>query len=153
MSKRITSRGIIIENDYVYGMFRRKIGKDGTIKEYYAIPGGGLDGNETIEETVIRELKEEFSVDVKINGYLGQDIDEKGITNFFRCEIIGGTPELGGEELERFSDSNYYEIRKVPLKDIDNVDIKFKDMIIKACNEEYINVPNIKKYDKNVKTA
>ena len=48
MEKRISSRAIIIEDDYVYTIFRRKIKEDGTVKEYYTIPGGGTKENETV---------------------------------------------------------------------------------------------------------
>lgn len=138
MEKRISSRGIIIEDGKVYAMFRRRVKDDGTIKEYYVIPGGGIKENETLEENVIREMKEEFSVDVKIEGYLGKDEGEDSIANFFRCSIISGTPKLGGEEKERCCESNYYEIRKIPIEDLDKIDILAKDMIMKAYNKEYI---------------
>ncbi len=57
MSKRVSSRRIIIKNDYVYLMFRRRIKENGEKKEYYVIPGGGVNENETLEDNVIRELK------------------------------------------------------------------------------------------------
>ncbi len=136
MNKRVSSRGIIIENDYVYLMFRRRIKENGEIKEYYVIPGGGINENETLEENVKREVKEEFSVDVKINGYIGKDESEETIANFFSCSIISGTPKLGGEELDRCTESNYYEVRKVKIEDLDKIDVMGKDMIIKAFNKK-----------------
>lgn len=132
MNKRISSRGIIIDGDYFYAMFRRRIKDDGTVKEYYVIPGGGLEEGETLEENVIRELKEEFSVDVVINDYLGRDENEDSIANFFSVKIVNGEPKLGGEELTKCNEKNYYEIRKVSINDIDNIDIMAKDMIMKA---------------------
>ena len=59
MEKRVSSRAIIIEDGKLLAMFRRKIKKDGSIKEYYVIPGGGLEEGETLEETAIRETAEE----------------------------------------------------------------------------------------------
>lgn len=138
MEKRVSSRGIIIEDGNVYVMFRRRIKDDGTIKEYYVIPGGGINENETLEENVIREMKEEFSVDVKIKGYLGKDESDEAIAHFFSCSIINGKPKLGGEELERCTEKNYYEIRKVPINDLDKIDILGVGMIMKAFKEEYI---------------
>ena len=138
MEKRVSSRGIIIEDDNVYAMFRRRIKDDGIIKEYYVIPGGGINENETLEENVIREMKEDFSVDVKIKGYLGKDESDETIAHFFSCSIINGTPKLGGEELERCTEQNYYEFRKVAIEDLDKVDILSTDMIMKAFKEEYI---------------
>lgn len=140
MNKRVSSRGIIIEDGSVYAMFRRRIKDDGTVKEYYVIPGGGIEENETLEENVIREMKEEFSVDVKIDGYLGKDEGEDSIAHFFACSIVNGIPCLGGEELERCTESNYYEIRKVPINNLDKVDILSVNMIIKAYKGEYTEI-------------
>lgn len=140
MNKRVSSRGIIIENDYVYLMFRRRIKENGEIKEYYVIPGGGINENETLEENVRREVKEEFSVDVKINGYIGKDESEETIANFFSCSIISGTPKLGGEELDRCTESNFYEVRKVKIEDLDKIDVMGKDMIINAFNKVYTSI-------------
>ncbi len=139
--KRISSRGIIIEDGKVYTMFRRKIKEDGTIKEYYVIPGGGVLENETLEEAVIREIKEEFSVDVKIEGYLGKEEDENSIAHFFECSIINGIPKLGGEELERCTQSNYYEIRPIPIEKLDKIDIFAKDKIMNAYHKTYTSKP------------
>ena len=45
------------------------------------------------------------------------------------CKIVNGTPKLGGEELDRMTPENYYEIRYIDLNDIDNYDINAKDII------------------------
>ena len=82
MEKRVSVRGIIIDGDKVYAIFRRRVNDDGTFKEYYVIPGGGLEKGETLEETLIRELKEELSIDVDIIGYLGFDEDDTSIAHF-----------------------------------------------------------------------
>ena len=129
MEKRVSSRAIIIEDGKLLAMFRRKIKKDGSIKEYYVIPGGGLEEGETLEENVIRELKEEFNVDIEIVKFLGTEEYDDTIANYFLCKIVNGTPKLGGEELERMTSENYYEIRYIDLKDIDNYDINAKDII------------------------
>ena len=136
---RISSRAVIIENGKVLTMFRRKV-KDGKIKEYYVIPGGGKDEGETLEETVIRELKEEMNVDIQVLGYLGNSIWEQSNSNFFHCKIINGTPCLGGEELERMKEDNYYEPRFVDLSSLNNIDIIGIEFIKKAIDKNYIKV-------------
>ena len=136
MDKRVSSRAIIIENNEILLMFRRKI-KDGIKQEYYAIPGGGKEEGETLEENVIRELKEEFNVDIKLNGFIGKRETEKTIEYFFSASIIKGTPTLSGEELERMTPDNYYEVRKVSLDDINNIDVKGVELILKAKNKEF----------------
>lgn len=133
---RISSRAVIIENDKVLTMFRRKT-KDGITKEYYVIPGGGQEGNETLEENVIRELKEEMNVDIKVLGYLGKSIWEDTTSNFFHCEITHGVPQLGGEELERMKEDNYYEPRFVPLSSLSEINIIGTEFIEKAIKKDY----------------
>ena len=129
MEKRVSSRAIIIEDGKLLTMFRRKIKKDGSVKEYYVIPGGGLEESETLEENVIRELKEEFNVDIEIVKFLSTEEYDDTIANYFLCKIVNGTPKLGGEELDRITPENYYEIRYIDLNDIDNYDINAKDII------------------------
>lgn len=131
MEKRVSSRAIIIEDDSIYLIFRRKE-KLGKVKEYYVIPGGGLEDNETLEENVKREIKEEFNCDIKVNEFLGTFETDDTIENYFYCEIIDGTPVLSGEEKDRMSNENYYEIRKIKISDIDSIDVFAKDMIMNA---------------------
>ncbi len=137
MKKRINSRAIIIEGDSIITMFRRKISDTGQVKEYYAIPGGGLEGDETLEENVIREIKEEFSIDIDILGYLGNDEDESGITHFFHCQRTSGIPEIAGPESDRNCQENYYEIRYLKLNELDDVEISYRDIINRAINLNY----------------
>ena len=135
MEKRVSSRAIIIEDGKLLTMFRRKIKKDGSVKEYYVIPGGGLEESETLEENVIRELKEEFNVDIEIVKFLSTEEYDDTIANYFLCKIVNGTPKLGGEELDRMTPENYYEIRYIDLNDIDNYDINAKDIIKKVISK------------------
>ena len=122
MNKRISSRAIIIENNKLLTFFRRK-NKDGKIKEYYSLPGGGQEKGETLEE---------FNVDIKIIDYLGKKESDNYIEHFFYCTIINGIPKLSGEELERNCQDNYYELRYIDINEIDKIDIFHKDMINKA---------------------
>lgn len=121
MEKRVSVRGIIIDGNELHTIFRRRVNDD-----------------ETLDETLKRELKEELSIDVDIIGYLGFDENDTSIAHFFKCRIVSGIPILGGEELERCSRENYYEVRKVNICDLDSIDILAKDMIIKAYNNQFI---------------
>lgn len=130
---RISGRAIIFDNDQVILLFRHKKTANG-YKEYYAIPGGGQDEGETITECVIRELKEEYNVDIKINEFLGQVGDDKNMGYIYYCEIINGKPILGGEELEHNNEDNYYEIQYIKVNELDNYNIleENKELIRKA---------------------
>ena len=93
---------------------------------------------ETLEETLKRELKEELCIDIGTIGYLGFDESDTSIAHFFKCEIVNGIPFLGGEELKRCSRKNYYEVRKINIRSLNSIDILGKDMIMKAYNNEFI---------------
>lgn len=134
--KRVSARAVIFDNNYFYVLFRRKM-KDGRVHEYFSIPGGGIEEFETLEDTVKRELKEEFNVDIKLLGYLGSLETDTCIFNYFHAEIIKGTPNLGGEELLKNSNENYYEIRKINIKELADVDILGKEYILNAFYRNY----------------
>ena len=131
-----TARAIIFKDNQLLVFFRRKI-KDGKEITYYAIPGGHVEGTETFEETVIRELKEEMNLDIELLGYLGKLIDGEREEHYYHAKIVGGELQFGGEELDRNNSNNYYEIRWLSLNDLDNSDIRAIDLIKKAMKLEY----------------
>ena len=67
MNKRVSSRAIIIKDNKLVVLFRRRI-RDGKVVEYYSLPGGGLEEGETLEENVLREVNEELGIEIKIIG-------------------------------------------------------------------------------------
>ena len=129
MNKRVSSRAIIFDHDEVYLMFRRKVCDDGSISEYYVVPVGGVQEGESLEENLRREFQEELSVNVSILKYLGMDEESNSVAYFFLCKIASGIPELGGEELDKCCEDNFYEIRKVKVSDFDSIDVLAKDII------------------------
>ncbi len=135
--KRISCRGIIFSENRLYVLKRRKKRKEEWV-EYYSIPGGGLEEGETLEECVLRELKEELSVTCKILGYLGQVEEENSIQYFFHCEKVEGEYCLGGEEKERNSTQNFYELTTIDSNNLSDYPIFYTDMIEKAKRKEYI---------------
>ena len=140
--KRDTSRAIIFSEDEesIYLLYREKR-KNNKIIKYFAIPGGKIEKGETIEQAVIREIKEEFQADIKLLGYLGENKTKQGIDYHFQAQIIKGVPKLGGEEKTKNNPNNYYEIRKVLLKDLTKEHINILPInlsyIEKALKKEY----------------
>lgn len=128
---RDSARAVIIENDKLLVIFRRKI-KDGMTKEYYVIPGGGIEKDETPQMAVVRELKEELNVDIEVLRYLGENERENVKDIYFSCKILSGRPTLGGEELDRMTKENYYEPMYIDLLKLDEYNISAKDIIRSA---------------------
>lgn len=128
--KRISSRAVIIEDGYLYTIYRKRDGK-----EYYVIPGGGVDEGETLEETVQREIKEELSVDIVVEKYLGKEESDTFIAHYYLCSIKNGKARLGGEEKEKNCANNYYEIYLMNIHDINNYQLLGKEKIIEWIKE------------------
>lgn len=130
-----TARAVIIDDNRLLVFFRRKI-IDGKEITYYAIPGGHVEDNESCENTVVRELKEETNLDIKVLCYLGKIIVDNHEENYYHCEIIGGKIKFGGEELEICSDSNYYEIRWLSISELDGSNIRAKYLVKRVLENE-----------------
>ena len=73
---RIRLAGIVPLNGG-YALMHRKDVKNKPLSEYYVFPGGGQEGNETYEEGTIREIKEEFGIDVEIVEKLYEERSEE----------------------------------------------------------------------------
>ena len=126
-----TARAIIIKDDKLLVFFRRKI-REGKEITYYALPGGHVEGDDSFEDTVIRELKEEMNLDIEIIDYLGKLLVDNREEHYYHAKIVGGELQFGGEELERNNDNNYYEIRWLPISELDNSGIRALDLIKKV---------------------
>ena len=120
MEKRVSVRAVIFDGDNIITMFRSKKKDDGTRKEYYVIPGGGVEEGESLEEALIREIKEELGIDIEI---------VKSIQHFYFCRTHAHDLKITGVENERNNEDNFYEIRKLRIADLDKVDISYRDMI------------------------
>ena len=105
MEERVRVAGIIKLNGGYAFMHRRNVIKRKDCQEYYTFPGGGREGDETLEEGTIREIKEEFGIDVKVEKllYKLENGEQNKIEYFFLCKYVGGEfgtgtgPEFSGD--------------------------------------------------------
>lgn len=125
--ERIRVAGIIkIDGGYAF-MHRKNVRKRRDIQDYYTFPGGGLEEGETLEEGVIREIKEEFGITVKVTKKLYEMESEKFNQKeyFFLCEYVEG--EFGTGDGPEFShdpkhaDSGDYLPEIIKKEDIENL--------------------------------
>ena len=87
--------GIIYKNNK-FLIAKRNIKKSqGGLWEF---PGGKIEKNETYEQALIREIKEEFNADIKIDRYIGENIHnypEKEIKLiFYKATLLSEKIEL-----------------------------------------------------------
>ena len=89
-------------------MHRTGVLKRKDYQEYYTFPGGGLEEGETPEEGTIREIKEEFGIDVKVIKKLYEMNSEKFKQKeiFYLCEYVSG--KFGTGDGPEFSNDPKY---------------------------------------------
>ena len=98
--KKINVAAAILVKKNKYFIAKRN--KDKHLGGYFEFPGGKQNKNETLEEAVIREIKEELNVDIIVNSKLGEEHynDEKINVqlHYFFCSIVKGNIILNEHE-------------------------------------------------------
>ena len=93
--------------------------------DYYLLPGGGLERDETIEECVLREVKEEIGLDVKVKtlAYYEDVVskDDHTLHLIFKCEIVGGKienldPDKKVKEIVFVDEDEFKKVKFFPKK-------------------------------------
>jgi 8-oxo-dGTP diphosphatase len=89
-------------------------------KGYWALPGGRMDPGETVEQTIVRECKEETGLDVAVVCKIGEYI-EKGVKDdveyeyYPTCFVV---KEVGGEIKQQESeiqDIQLFSLQVLPV--------------------------------------
>lgn len=103
--------------------------------EFYLLPGGGIEGFETVEETAIRETKEETGYDIKIEKllYLSEWIEKKRNKNVLYIIFLGNI--IGGKETHLkdpcLEKGNIQAIEWIEIKDLNKIKFYPKEIIKK----------------------
>lgn len=113
-TKRIRGAAIIFYNDRIVSMYREY--KD---RKYYTFPGGGKEEYETEEECVIREVYEEFGINVKVIRKVYVYEKENAIEHYYIADWIDGDFGSGdGEEYQPDNVMGLYKPTLINIKDI-----------------------------------
>jgi 8-oxo-dGTP pyrophosphatase MutT (NUDIX family) len=129
---------IVIKDGKILLMYRVKNGE-----EYWVFPGGGQEEGETTDQTAIREIKEETTIDVNINRLLYKITwDDGGVNYFYLCDYVYGEPKLdiNSEEYLKMKE-NESQIYKPMWVDLDSISdlvlyqLEIRDLLVKDLKE------------------
>jgi ADP-ribose pyrophosphatase YjhB (NUDIX family) len=119
MPPRIRCQGAIVRDSQVLLIQHREHASG---RSYWLLPGGGKEDGESAEEGVVREMREETGLEVKVERLLFVDPGFEGKENVYNqyltylCRILSGEPKPGYEpEVEA---SELYGIAKVGWFDL-----------------------------------
>ncbi len=113
-SPHLTVDGIILHKNKIV-LVRRK---NPPFKDFFALPGGFVNYGETVEDAVIREIKEETGLETKIKNIFGvysdPERDPRGhtVTIVYCLKVIGGKmkPSSDAVSVKLFSLNNLPEL-------------------------------------------
>lgn len=102
---RIRASGICVHDNKILLIHRINLELEKGKQEYYVILGGGVEDGEKVEDAVIREMKEETSLDVTLGELFYELEDYDGEGTFLKyyayiCECISGEVKLEENSIE-----------------------------------------------------
>lgn len=115
-------------------VFCTKRGPGRALEGFWEFPGGKVEANETHEETIIREIKEELNSTIKPIKYIGKvDHEYTNLDSPFSITMYGYLCKLIEGELTLSEHTAKQWVTLDKLKDIEfaEADIPFIDMINK----------------------
>lgn len=121
---RDTGRGIVVHDGKILLIERWRPGF-----HYFSIPGGGIEAGESPEQTAVREIFEETTIDATLDRlvFIMQDGDIKH--HIFLCNYLRGEPKLHEDapEAQNPSPDNRFEPVWSPIDQLSEMTFTYWD--------------------------
>lgn len=109
-------------------------------EDFYTLPGGSWEVDETLEQTCKREIKEECGIDIAVGKLIFYIDTESRLAFYFVGETSETDISLGGPEKDRMSDYEKYTVEWIELEKIN--DLTFIPAPAKDALLKYLEDPN-----------
>ena len=137
-------RAIIPYENGLVLIHRIRTTAEGTRKDYFVFPGGGLEEQDaSLEECVEREVQEEIGIKVKARKHLYTVSSDSSCEHFYLCEYVSG--EIGTGKGPEFTDDAYksrgvYITEVVPVENISRIDLlqKVRDALVEDLAQSHV---------------
>jgi len=116
--KKNRSTAIIIRDGKLLLIHRHRPGRD-----YYTLPGGGVELEESFEDACIREVKEETGLDVLALRLVSRYITLEKEENYYLTQVTAGEPVLGGPEVQHQTPENSYAFEWVVAPQLETLNL------------------------------
>ncbi|MBN2088681.1 NUDIX domain-containing protein [candidate division KSB1 bacterium] len=128
---------IILDGRKILLIHRFRDGRD-----YHVIPGGHVEPGETLEETAIREIKEETGFDIELGDKIWEFENMGRLEFYFLANSYRGELQFGGPELKKMSAQNSYQLVWISLDELPAINLlpnTIKELILKNLIQKPIN--------------
>ncbi|HHT7238631.1 MULTISPECIES: NUDIX domain-containing protein [Bacillus] len=141
MQVRVT--GVLIEDDKILLVNQKVANRN------WSLPGGRVENGETLEEAMIREMREETGLEVKIKKLLyvcdKPDASPSLLHITFLLEKVEGEITLPSNE---FDHNPIHDVQMVPIKELSGYG--FSEKFIKLASKKFLNAGSYQGLKQNI---